>query len=468
MKSKLIGPLSLVAAAGALFFSQVEMVSSQLIMSSPLMAKDPGVRGGAPGGGGAIAGLTATEFAFFTRSRDVFQEIDAVSSGLGPRMNLDQCSGCHLQPAVGGTSPFVNPQVAFASRDGGTDFVPSFIRVDGPVREARFVRNPDGTPDGGVHALFTITGRTGATGCTLAQPNFDEALQNNNVIFRIPTPVFGAGLIEQVPDSAILANMASDASRKGALGIKGKANFHVAGRTITGMANRNGNDGTIARFGWKAQNKSLLLFAGEAYNVEQGVTNELFQTERDETSTCQFATVPNSITDTTAAAPIDALSDIEKFGFFMRFLAPPTPSTDTPGGAASIANGRSQFSSIGCALCHTPQLTTGNSAVAALRNQLVNLFSDLLVHDMGVGLADGVSQGQAGPREFRSAPLWGLGQRIFFLHDGRTSDLLQAIQAHRSGSSNTGDASEANAVITNFNSLKETQKQDILNFLRSL
>jgi len=165
-------------------------------------------------------------------------------------------------------------------RHGGTDSVPSFISTNGPVREARFVRNPDGTADGGVHALFTITGRTGANGCTLAQPNFDQELQNNNVIFRIPTPVFGAGLIEQIPDSAILANMSSNGSQKSALGIKGKANFHVAGRTITGMANHNGNDGTIARFGWKAQNKSLLLFSGEAYNVEQGVTNELFQTER--------------------------------------------------------------------------------------------------------------------------------------------------------------------------------------------
>ena len=146
----------------------------------------------------------------------------------------------------------------------------------------------------------------------------------------------------------------------------------------------------------------------------------------------------------------------------MRFLAPPTPSPDTPGGAASIANGKSLFSSIGCALCHTPTLTTGNSAVAALRNQPANLFSDVLVHDMGDGLADGVSQGQAGPREFRSAPLWGLGQRIFFLHDGRTSDLLQAIQAHSSA------GSEANGVIGNFNRLPESKKQDLLNFLRSL
>ncbi len=432
------------------------------------MAQDPGVRGGAAGGGGAIAGLSKTETDFFFAGQDAFQEVDSVPEGLGPRMNLDQCSGCHAQPAVGGTSPFVNPQLAFASKDGGTDFVPSFIAANGPVREARFVKNPDGTPDGGVHDLFTITGRTGATGCTLAQPDFATQLANNNVIFRIPTPVFGAGLIEQIPDSVILANQASTASQRGPLGIQGRPNFDATGRTITGISNNNGNDGTIARFGWKAQNKSLLLFSGEAYNVEQGITNELFQTERDETPSCQFATTPNDFTHTDAMKPLDAISDIEKFAFFMRFLAAPTPSPDTPGGATSIANGKSLFSSIGCALCHTPTLSTRNTTVAALRNQPVNLFSDLLVHDMGVGLADGVSQGQAGPREFRSAPLWGLGQRIFFLHDGRTSDLLQAIQAHQSGSPSTGDASEANAVIKKFNSLKETQKQDILNFLRSL
>ncbi len=436
--------------------------------SSPFMAQDPGVRGGAAGGGGAIAGLSKTETDFFFAGQDAFQEVDGVPEGLGPRMNLDQCSGCHAQPAVGGTSPFVNPQLAFASKDGGTDFVPSFIAANGPVREARFVKNPDGTADGGVHDLFTITGRTGATGCTLAQPDFATQLANNNVIFRIPTPVFGAGLIEQIPDSVILANQASTASQRGSLGIQGRPNFDVTGRTISGVTNNNGNDGTIARFGWKAQNKSLLLFSGEAYNVEQGITNELFQTERDETPTCQFATTPNDFTHTDAMKPLDAISDIEKFAFFMRFLAAPTPSPDTPGGATSIANGKSLFGSIGCALCHTPTLSTGNATVAALRNQPVNLFSDMLVHDMGVGLADGVSQGQAGPREFRSAPLWGLGQRIFFLHDGRTSDLLQAIQAHQSGSPSTGDASEANAVIKKFNSLKETQKQDVLNFLRSL
>jgi CxxC motif-containing protein (DUF1111 family) len=97
-----------------------------------------------------------------------------------------------------------------------------------------------------------------------------------------------------------------------------------------------------------------------------------------------------------------------------------------------------------------------------LQDRPVNLFSDLLLHDMGDGLADGISQGAAGPREFRTTPLWGVGQRIFFLHDGRTDDLLQAIQAHGS------PGSEANAVVNKFNALTALQKQAILDFLRSL
>jgi len=123
---------------------------------------------------------------------------------------------------------------------------------------------------------------------------------------------------------------------------------------------------------------------------------------------------------------------------------------------------------IGCSQCHTPTLVTGKSTIAVLSNQPVHLYSDLLIHDMGPDLADGISQGQAGPSEFRTAPLWGLGQRIFFLHDGRTNDLITAIREHQSGSSRTSDASEANTVVANFNKLPEWDKQNLLNFLRSL
>jgi len=453
----------LAAAVGGLFLSQIRIASSQFTFN----ASDPGVRGDPAGAGKPFANLTANQRAFFDSGAADFAAAEEVDEGLGPRMNLDSCGGCHIQPALGGTSPFVNPQVAFATKNGGTDKVPSFIHENGPVREARFVKNPDGTADGGVHAIFTITGRTGANvsppgPCTLDQPDFATQLANRNVIFRIPTPTFGAGLIEQIPDAQILANQASNASRKLSLGIRGKANFHVAGRTITGMTNNNGNDGTIARFGWKAQNKSLLLFSGEAYNVEMGITNELFQTEREEAPQCQFAPVPNDVTNFDAATPVEVLGGVERFANFMRFLDAPQPSANTPGGATSIANGRQKFVDVGCALCHTPSFTTSTSTVAALSQKPVNLFSDLLVHDMGEGLADGISQGEAGPREFRTAPLWGLGQRIFFLHDGRTSDLERAIREHSSF------GSEANGVISNFNNLGERSKQDLLNFLRSL
>jgi CxxC motif-containing protein (DUF1111 family) len=317
-----------------------------------------------------------------------------------------------------------------------------------------------------------ITGRSDAAGCNISQPDFlpaGNALTgqggNPNIIFRIPTPVFGAGLIEAIPDSAILANMNANASLKTGLGISGHANAHLSGN-----ANLSANDGTITRFGWKAQNKSLLMFAAEAYNVEMGVTNQLFPQERDETSGCIFnATPEDTLNFTPAATPPSntaVLSDIEAFADFMRMLAPPTPAPDTP----SIVNGRAIFTRVGCVGCHVPSFTTGRmiasgsstSPSAALSNQPVNLFSDLLVHHMGRGLADGITQGSAGPDEFRTAPLWGIGQRVFFLHDGRTSDLVQAIEAHRS------PGSEATGVIENFNRLEAQERQDVINFLRSL
>jgi CxxC motif-containing protein (DUF1111 family) len=439
---------------------------------------DPGVRGGAAGAGSPLRGLTADEAAFFQDGLSRFADIEGVTggknNGLGPRFNSNQCLSCHAQPAPGGSSPARNPLIGIAALNGAKNTVPWFIVANGPIREARFQRNPDKTNDGGVHNLFVITGRSDAAGCNIAQPDFLPAGTplsgqggNPNIIFRIPTPVFGAGLIEAIPDSAILANMRADASLKAGMGISGHPNAHLSGN-----ANRSANDGTITRFGWKAQNKSLLIFAGEAYNVEMGVTNQLFSQERDETPGCLFNATPedtvNFTTTPTPSASVNTavLSDIEAFADFMRMLAPPTPAPDTP----SIANGRANFTKVGCAHCHTPSLTTGKmiasgsstSPSAALSNQTANLFSDLLVHHMGKGLADGITQGGAGPDEFRTAPLWGAGQRVFFLHDGRTSNLVEAIEDHKS------QGSEATKVIDRFNRLKAAERQDILNFLRSL
>ena len=236
--------------------------------------------------------------------------------------------------------------------------------------------------------------------------------------------------------------------------------------------NRSANEGTITRFGWKAQNKSLLMFASEAYNVEMGITNQLFPQERDETPGCLFnATAEDTLNftptpTTTGSSNTAVISDIEAFANFMRMLAPPTPAPATPSGE----KGRATFARIGCVHCHTPSFTTGakiasgssTSPSAALSNQTANLYSDLLVHHMGKRLADGITQGGAGPDEFRTAPLWGVGQRIFFLHDGRATSLVEAIRDHQS------DGSEANEVIKRFNRLTTQEQQDVIDFLRSL
>ena len=410
---------------------------------------DPGVRGGAPGAGQPFSDLTAGELDFFTNHGvPQFTQVETFTDGLGPRFNLDSCGGCHVQPAVGGSSPpHNNPQVVRAHIMAPGNTVPPFLTLNGPIREVRFVRNPDGTPDGGVHDIFTIAGRSDKpTGCTISQPDFSNT---GNMIFRIPTPTFGSGLIEAITDTTIRKNLASDpGGRKAYFGIKG----HV---------NTNGNDGTVTRFGWKAQNKSLLIFAGEAYNVEMGVTNENFQNEREEDPNCATNATPESA----EGFAVGSMSpgDILSFMGFMKFLDQPTPACTGSSCSASIQNGHKLFLGIGCVLCHTESLKTGLSSTAALSNKTANLFSDIAVHHMGSGLADGIAQGSAGPDEFRTAPLWGVGQRAFFLHDGRTHDLLQAILLHDS------PGSEAEKVIDAFQyALSTSQKQDILNFLRSL
>ncbi len=470
-KWKLPQRTKLAVCVGSLLF-----VSSAGVVIGQFNAHDPGVRGVKVDSGAALDSVATTPGLpeYFVDGQKRFQEVEEVTgaehNGLGPRFNSNSCASCHSQPALGGSSPSatvfpgigMNPEFLVANLNGAQNSIPSFITADGPAREARFkfFLNRDGslsnTPDGGVHDLYVISGRSDAGTCAIRQPNFAHNLSLNNVSFRIPTPVFGAGLIENIPDETILANMQANERQKDAMGI-------------SGHPNRNGNDGTMTRFGWKAQNKSLVIFSGEAYNVEMGITNEIFQNERpspDEAglpANCKLNATPEDATNTSATLTTDVSSDAVGFAMFMRLLAPPTPSTTAPGSATSIANGSRMFGAIGCALCHTPTLQTGPSPItASLNNANANLFSDLLVHHMGSNLADGVSQGGAGPDEFRSAPLWGLGQRIFLLHDGRSTDLEDAIRQHASR------GSEANGVINNFRRLSPQQEQDLLNFLRSL
>jgi CxxC motif-containing protein (DUF1111 family) len=449
--------------------------------------QDYGPRGGTPDAGGPFPTLTTPELHAFNDGQNRFSKIDTIATGLGPTFNGNACATCHVQPAVGGSSPPQNPQIALAP-PGQT--IPSFLTADGPVVEARFqfFLNPNTTPptlsnvrDGSVHDLFTISGLSGDGTCTdYAQPPFATEQSLGNVSLRIPTPVFGLGLIETLTEETIIQNMNANSARKQSLGI-------------AGVPNRSGNDGTITRFGWKAQNKSGQIFSGEAYNVEMGVTNEQFPNERgnspyqnaanDPPNTCLLNPTPEDATNFTLSG-LQILSDIVEFSHFMRFLDQPTQDPyNIPGNPTQqqINAGKTAFEQIGCNMCHTETLTTGqstydsgvNQTTPFLSDQVANVFSDLLLHHMG-GLADNIQQGLALGDQFRTAPLWGAGKRIFFLHDGRATPnnggLLTAIEDHNlpvpAGSN--FPPSEAAAVIAAFNALPNAQQQDILFFLRSL
>jgi hypothetical protein len=410
-----------------------------------------------------------------------FPQFHTNSNGLGARHNAEQCLLCHAQPTLGGSGGFLVPNPGQGTpmppenpmfrlvphRFGKRNIVPAFEEQYGPIREVRFKFKADGTRDGSVHQLWVVTGITKEDStipnCAIVQPDFAAELRAGNLSFRIPLQLFGLGLIDSIQDREILARHQATAAQRAALGIGGRPN-------------RSANDNTITRFGWKAQNKSITLFAGEAYNVEMGINNELFPTATEEDPNCNgkdkpepndvLRTDPNDAHNQSFNNPLHILPDWVQFQLLMRFMDAPQPD---PRPTASAQRGGRVFNAIGCALCHTPQMQTApvmNSAV--LENRPVNLFSDLLVHHMGAGLTDDIVQGDAGPDEFRTTPLWGVGQRLFFLHDGRTSDLLVAINDHRSAETRSYPASEANAVIERFDRLAPADKQAILDFLRSL
>ena len=459
---------------------------------SPLVAVDPGVRPGPQppnGAGNFIAGLPADQITFWFDALALFGETASVKGtlsgepllGLGPAFNGNSCLLCHSQPVIGGSSPTPNPQRGIANLDGATNQIPTFLTTNAPALEVRFVRNSDGTPDGGVHDLFTITGRVDApTGCALKQPDFATQLQNGNIAFRIPIATFGEGFVENTSEDILKNNLSSLHAVKTAAGIAGRFNT-------------SGNDGTITKFGWKAQNKSMLMFSGEASNVEMGITNELFTNERTNGG-CATNFTPEDNTHVIIPTGGNAGDDasqisslIENFTIFMRLNAPAQPcdfftsqSSCQPLGASALrgkalfgtvvppTTGGSPNTGIGCVLCHTDSLHTSKSNLAPLSGVEFHPFSDFALHHMGPGLADGISQGQAGSDEFRTAPLWGVGQRIFFLHNGSTSDIVAAIELHAGNCAPGQVCSEATQVINTFNTLNQQQQQDLVNFLRSL
>ncbi len=360
--------------------------------------------------GDALVGLNAAQLALFTGGREEFEAVETVEGGLGPIFNGSSCAGCHSAGGVGGAS--ANTVTRFGRVVNGK-FDP-LDHLGGSLLQAKAI-NP---------AVLETVPR-----------------EANVVAKRLSIPLFGAGLIEAVPDADILLG----AQRRQPDGVQGRAAL------VTDVAS---GKTRVGRFGWKAQQATLLSFAGDAYLNEMGVTSRLFPKENAPNGNQALLALWDQVPDIEDAVGPDGTSDIDHAANFMRFLAPPAPLRMT---AAALAGGR-VFERIQCSVCHTPVLLTGASPVAALAHKPVPLYSDLLLHDMGK-LGDGIEQGPARMTEMRTAPLWGLRARGPYLHDGRAVTVDAAIRAHE------GQGAPAR---NRYNALGAAERQQLLDFLGSI
>lgn len=359
-----------------------------------------------------IDGLDSEELARFEAGRDVFVSVHGPGEGLGPVFNGRACAECHAAPGPGGSSADEKHQVLLFGR---TDFNGGFdplTQYGGPVRSQLSLRRE-------------------LPGCGLAP---ETAPKEANVkSHRQPSPLYGLGLLEAIPDEVILAQIEIGAAADPGE-VRGRANVV---------------DGRVGRFGWKAQSATLEQFVGQALNDELGITNPL---------------APDEVTSWRGSMPeaCDALPDPDDDGArlaalvdFITMLAPQPRVADSD----AIRYGEAVFHQVGCAVCHTPSLPSGSNPIAALSEREVPLYSDLLIHDLGEYLGDDVVQGEAGSTDWRTTPLWGLGRKNLFLHDGRTSDLRQVIDLH------TG---EARATRYRLRQRPKSDTDSLIEFLRSL
>ena len=361
--------------------------------------------------GQPLAGLTAAELAAFNEGGVEFRNVETVAGGLGPIFNDVSCVACHDAGGTGG-----------ASRRTVT----------------RFGRT--------VNGVFDPLDSQG--GSLLQERSINRGIREvvpreaNTVARRVTTPLFGAGLIEAIPDSTIV------------LGTLGQKPSGIAGkvsvvRDVVSGVNR------IGRFGWKAQAATLLAFSGDAYLNEMGITNRFFPTENAPNGNAALLARFDRVADVEDGIdPLDGKADIDRAADFMRLLAPPPRG---PATASSVA-GEAIFARLDCAVCHTPSMRTGRNVIAALSEKTVGLYSDLLIHDMGA-LGDGIAQGTAGARDMRTAPLWGLRSRPTWLHDGRANTVDQAVRGH---------AGEAQSSRDRYGALSAAERQQLLDFLNTL
>jgi CxxC motif-containing protein (DUF1111 family) len=376
-------------------------------LAGPLVSAGQAIEGAF---GDPLPNLSAQERARFTAGREVFVAAKDVSDGLGPVYNEDSCVACHGDPAVGGGSARLDTRLG--SRDAGR----------GEAVDVRLLR------DRGI-------GTQGACEFTGELAPEEVAVRTR----RRATPLFGLGLVDAVPDSSLRQLAARQRARTPA----------TAGRVHRVVDAVSGEE-RIGRFGWKAQASSLLHGAAEASFGELGITNPFFPEESCPQGNCALLDCDPAQDPEDDGAYTFLLAD------FLSLLAPPPRSLSSS--AASVNDGRRIFDRIGCADCHAPRMRTGWHEIPALRRRVFAPYSDFLLHDMGT-LGDGIEEWDAGPREMRTAPLWGLREAQAYLHDGRAETIDDAILAHEG---------QGSAARRRYRDLGIEERARLLEFLRSL
>lgn len=364
--------------------------------------------------GSPLQGLGTNDLNAFFDGKTEFTKVERPSDGLGPVFNGVSCAQCHSAGAAGGAA--TNLGVARVTRIGGMDGAnySDLAQYGGPLIQSRSLRE--------FNHNYPV-----APEVVPPQARF--------VSHRITTPLFGDGLIEAIPDATILQRTGPQGD-----GVQGMANYDLNPDTMVLE---------VGKFGWKAVHSKLRTFAGDAYLNEMGITNALFPNE----NLPQGRPIPPGADP--VPDPEDESDDIDALATFMRFLAPPVRRPVIP----IIQRGEQIFNQIKCQTCHVQAMNTGFNQNPALSNKRVELWSDLLLHRMGNGLADGIHQGLAVGDQWRTAPLWGLAARHFYMHDGRATTLDQAIRLH---------AGEATASTNRYVHLSPQDRAAIVAFLGSL
>lgn len=393
-----------------------------------------------------LNGLTPDELTDFNTGDSDFDTPMYSSDGLGPLYTRDSCGSCHDN---GGRGPGLVQKMVFVGTDGVTPvanqniFLP-FGNTEHPLAVTAIpgVKTPILPPD--LDGGLIIDPDAGDGG------EIDAGADQLKVSIRLGPPVLGRGYMEAIADSEILRMESEQATRTD--GIHGHVN-HVTFVSVpnpdqTFDANKTG-DTVIGRFGLKARIATLDEFVADALQADMGLTSPMRPVEIPN---------PDGITDDLKPGIDQTADEMNVRAMYMRLLAIPNRTEN--------AAGKALFEQTTCNVCHAETLHTSSTyPVAVLANIDAPIYSDMILHDMGDALADGVTGGnenQAGPRDWRTSPLIGLRFDREFLHDGRATTISDAILQH------DGTGSEAHNAVSLFKALSMADQQTLLQFVGSL